>query len=137
MNDKPEPMDERTRDIVDVVVTTLTEKGYSFANEFGARQETCSGIIGILKDRDPIQKRFLGLIPYSIDQKALHIGTLYIDDSLRNMNPLEKWYLEVYGIDNINPLKEAISPISNSYGVNLEVNIEVKPRIETVSLQKF
>ena len=75
----------------------LREEGYKIAGHMGVKQKNSThNMVGILKEREPIQKSFLG-IKYNANQKAFLLGTLWINNEERNADEDSKWVLEVYG----------------------------------------
>ncbi len=101
----------------------LRQMGYEIANCIGLRKtEPEKDNIGILKSRD-IQKSFLG-IKYIKKYRALHIGTLWFDEPPRKTEENKKWYLDVYGRENISQLTKIVKNLSKPYKVKVQVGLK-------------
>ena len=108
------------------IATTLREKGYQIANCIGIRQAEPEPkhSVGILKPRRDIQKSFLG-IRWNKRQRALYLGTLWLDNKAKGAKNNENWILEVYGRENIKELSELVKELSEPRNVNFKVILDM------------
>ncbi len=114
------------------VTKTLRDRGYDIANSAGLRQsEPDKGAVGILKPREPIQKSFLGF-KWNNQQRALYIGTLWLENQARGAKLDENWVLEVYGRDYVPELTELAKELSEPHQTQVQIRLDTeKPRVET------
>ena len=116
-----------------VLAKSLRQIGYEIADPLGMRlSDPRYDVIGILKPREPLQKSFLK-IKYKEDQRALFIGTLWLNNLSRGVTENKKWILEVYGRDNVRELTDLVREFSEPCGVEVDVNLTQ----EHSALEKF
>ena len=117
------------------IARTLREKGYEIADGRGRRQtEPKHSVVGILKPRDPIQKSFLG-IKWNKGQKALYLGTLWLNSQLMGARSDENWVLEVYGRENVPELTKLVEELSEPSSTRVQVTLgREQPKVETYPL---
>ena len=116
------------------VAKILREKGYDIADPICIRkEEPDKDVVGILKPRNPIQKSFLG-IKWNKKQRALYIGTLWLENQPRGARFDENWVLEVYGRDQIPELTEVVGELSRKYQINVQTRLVAEePCVEKYS----
>lgn len=114
------------------VARKLRDKGYEIASCIGLkRTEPDHNVVGILKPRDHIQKSFLGL-KWDSKQRALHLGTLWLDNRAKGAKYHKNWVLEVYGRDNVPELTELVKELSETSGARVQIRLgSEQPRVET------
>ncbi len=114
------------------IARKLRQMGYEIADCIGMRQnEPDRDSVGILQLRDPVQKSFLG-IKYNKKQRALYLGTLWLDNPPRKAKEDEKWILDVYGKENISQLTDVVKKLSESYSIKFQVELKTEnPKLET------
>lgn len=106
------------------IARKLKDKGYQIADFAGIRvSEPQHDVLGILEPRDPIEKSFLGF-KRNKKQRALYIGTLWINNQERGAKSDENWVLEAYGRNNVPKLTELVRELSESKGVSVQVRLE-------------
>lgn len=110
------------------IASALKKSGYDIASANGEKINFVPQFeIGILEPAQP---------------KALHIGTIVLDDSYmgqdgldssRGALPNKKWVLDVYGRNKIGSLTKILGEIAKSCNVTLEVELQSEtPNIEQV-----
>jgi hypothetical protein len=113
----------------------LRKEGYEVAGHMGVKvpeqkQPPCN-MVGILKERDPIQKSFFG-IKYNKSRRAFHLGTIWINNEEKGAIEDEKWILEVCGEKYKSKLTELVEKIALPYNVQVETILSRKtPMRET------
>ncbi len=114
------------------VARALRDRGYEIASGTGLRRsEPSHNVVGILKPRDPVQKSFLGP-KWDSKQRALYLGTLWLDNRAKGAKHDENWVLEVYGRDNVPELTELVKGLSEPKKVSVQVRLDSEqPRVET------
>jgi hypothetical protein len=113
------------------VARTLRNRGYEIASCTGLRQtEPNHNVVGILKPRDSVRKSFLGL-KWDSKQRALYLGTLWLNNQTKGTKHDENWVLEVYGRDNVPELTELVKELSEPSGAHVQVRLDSEqPRVE-------
>jgi hypothetical protein len=103
------------------VAKRLEEEGYSIAGHMGIRREmpTCN-MIGILKDRKPVEKSLLGIIKWKKNQKALHLGTVWFNHIEKDADEYERWVFEANGIKEMSKLTNILEEVSLPYKVKIQ-----------------
>jgi len=119
------------------IAETLREKGYQIADTEGVRvlelDELSHYYLGILEPQEPIELRLLGL-NFPKKQKALYLGTLWVDNQSRGAIPDKNWVLDVYGRDNVPKLMELVKELSEPNNVCVQVGlVSEQPREENNS----
>ena len=106
------------------IAKELREEGYEIAGCMGVRQKTppCN-LIGILKEREPIQKDFYGILKWNKNQRALHLGTILLNCKKEKAEEGEKWVLEVYGREYLLELTEVVKRLSLPYKAKIQVKL--------------
>lgn len=103
------------------------EKGYAVAGHMGIRvpdkKTSPSNMLGILKEKEPLEKSILGFIKYHKPQRADHLGELWKDNN--------KFTLKIYGQDNYLETMELIKKYSPHEEINLEKFVYQDPKEET------
>jgi len=114
------------------VAKTLKDRGYDIASSTGLRQsEPDRDVVGILKPREPVQKSFLG-VRWNSQQRALYIGTLWLENQARGAKLNENWVLEVYGRAYVPELTELVKELSEPHQAQVQIRLNAeKPRVET------
>ena len=107
------------------VAKALREKGYEIANHRGVKivGEPLHDVLGILEPRDPIVKNFFGLRWLS-KQRALYLGTLWVDNNAYGAKPDERWVLEVYGRSSVQKLTELMREIPKPREVSILIRLK-------------
>ena len=102
------------------------EKGYDIAGHMGIRvpekKKHPSNMLGILKEKEPIEKVVLG-IKYNQSQKADLLGELWKED--------DKFTLKVYGQDNYLEVSRLIKKHLSPYKIKPEKVIYQDSREES------
>lgn len=103
----------------------LKEKGYDISGHATIRvkEKLPSNFIGILKDREPLQRNFFG-IKYNKTKRALHLGTLWTNNIEKGAYEDKNWVMEFYGKKDFQKLKKVIKDISSEYNVKVEFNLK-------------
>jgi hypothetical protein len=82
----------------------LREEGYEIAGHMGIKvpkeKQPPHNMVGILRKKEPIKKRFLGIIPYTEKQRHDYVGKLWTDNVEKGAIEDKKWILNIYGQDN-------------------------------------
>ena len=114
------------------IAKSLREKGYKIASREGIRRKKPTpDSVGILEEREPIKKNFLG-IPFKKKLRAYHIATLWIHNEPRKAIEDKTWILQVNGKENIEKLEKAIKELSIPYKVKVKVElVNENPKQET------
>lgn len=109
----------------------LRKKGYEIAGHMGVKQKkpTCN-MVGILKEREPIQKNFYG-IKYNQNQRALYVATLWINSEEKKAIEDKRWVLEVNDEKYKTKLTKLVEKLSLPYNVKIQVKLLNDPREET------
>ncbi|MFH1503170.1 MAG: hypothetical protein ABIE36_00750 [Candidatus Diapherotrites archaeon] len=116
------------------IAERLKERGYEIADRGGCRRKKpIPGLVGILKEREQIQKSFLG-IKWNKNQRALHIGNLLIHDESRGAIEDKKWVLLVYGEEYKPELTKIVKKISIPYQIEIIVKLDKEIPKEEISL---
>ena len=106
-----------------IIAEELRGEGYAIAGHLGVKQKFPSpGFVGILKERKPIQKNFYG-IKYNKSQRALHLGTIWMNNREKEATENKNWVLEVYGEKYLPRLTKIVEKISAPYNVKIEVKL--------------
>ncbi len=106
-----------------LVAKDLREKGYDIAGHGKIRVKSPnSNFIGILEDREPLRKRFLG-ISYTAPPKATHLGTLWTNNSKKGANEEHNWVLEVNGRKYLSKMAKLGNFISDKYNISLKIRL--------------
>jgi len=106
------------------IADTLLSIGYQIANCCGMKiSKPAHDVLGILEPRSPIKKKFL-CFRGEEKQRALYIGTLWLDNNAREAKPDRNWVLEVYGRDNIPKLIQLVKKLSEPRKVNVQIRLE-------------
>jgi hypothetical protein len=110
----------------------LRQEGYDIAGRSKVRQKNPDpNMINILEDRNPVQGSFLG-IKYNKMQRALHIGTIWLNDKENGAIEDKKWVLKVNGSKYKSKLTEVVQKLAAPYNVEVEVTLsDNKPGRET------
>ena len=112
------------------VAEKLRKIGYDIAGHAGIRKEKpLSSFIGILKDRNPLNKSILG-IKYTKKQRAIHLGTLWFNNEKKNANEHKNWVLDVYGRKHLSKMTKLVNSLSQPYNVEVKVNLKSEYPIE-------
>jgi hypothetical protein len=105
------------------VAEKLKKEGYSIAGHLRVRRETPTcNMIGILKDREPIQKNFLGF-KYTKKQRAFHLGTVWFNRIDKNADEYKEWVFEAHGKKEMEKLTKLLEEISFTYNVRVKTNL--------------
>ncbi len=114
------------------IIRALKERGYIFADHDGVRcPKTLYGSVGVLKPREPVSDSFLG-IKYTRRRRALHIGTIYYDNSCRGAKEDTNWVVSVYGREFVREMTGLTEEVLKSHPVKADIRLEHEsPRIET------
>ena len=114
------------------IAKELRKRGYEIADSIGVRiTEPEEEVIGILKDREPIKKSFLG-IKWEKAQPALYVGKLWLNHPKIRARENKSWVLEVYGREYVPEMMNLIEELSSPYGVRVDVKLgSENPREET------
>ncbi len=114
------------------VSNILKEKGYNVAGHAGIRKKVpLSNFLGILKEREPLEKSLFG-IKYIKNRRAMHLATIWFNDSKRKANESSNWLVEVYGKEYLSEVSKLIKPLSKQYCVKVKINLKTElPREET------
>ena len=119
------------------IAEVLKQRGYLIASntDFGIRGDKLDyGSLGILEPRAPIKKNFLGF-RWNKKQRALFVGVLNAGDiSEGRLKIYPKWFLEVYGRNNLQKLIELAREFPNPSNVKIEVRLgKEEPKEESYS----
>jgi hypothetical protein len=118
---------------IDDLAEGLREEGYVPAGRLGIAnpKQLDPNMVGILKDRDPVQGSFLG-IKYNKMQKALHLGTILINSKEEGAIEDKKWILKINKSKYTSKLTEVVQKLAAPYNVEVEVKLsDNKPGRET------
>ncbi|MCX6750210.1 MAG: hypothetical protein NTZ83_02030 [Candidatus Pacearchaeota archaeon] len=109
------------------IARALKGRGYVAAGYFGIRNKPATNLVGVLKERKPIQKTRFGF-KLNKTQRAHYIGDILLNSSGEE----EQWLLKGYGKKYFPKLTEILEEISESYGAKLQVRLDRKtPKQET------
>jgi len=114
------------------VAKILRERGYYIACSTGVRKsEPNYNVVGILKPREPAQRSFLGF-KWNSQQRAVYIGTLWLENQSRGAKLDKNWVLEVYGRDYVPELTELVKELSELHQIQVQIRLDSeKPYTET------
>ena len=137
-NNTPKTLDERIsyydyhESLTYAIAKTIRDKGYEIADSTGRKiSEPPQDALGILEPREPIEKSFFGFFKRKEKQKALHTGTLWVDNYVRGAKHDKNWVLEVYGRNNVQKLIELVKEFSEPKKVSVQVSLDSEhPKVE-------
>ncbi|MDO8459518.1 MAG: hypothetical protein Q7S74_00245 [Nanoarchaeota archaeon] len=106
------------------IVKQIKEEGYLPASINGAKLDESdspshSGV-GILKSRPPIKQGLLGFLGIETRQRALHLGTIWLENDRLGAKSDSNWKLEAYGRESFSELKEFMGDMSSKYNVKID-----------------
>lgn len=79
--------------------------------------------IGILKEDPNVKPKYLlGIFKRKIRREL--IGNIWFGEPKGSSQKGKKWLFEVYGTDNIDPLKQLAGDLADALGVKIEVVLE-------------
>jgi hypothetical protein len=103
-------------DIHQIAEGIKKEKGYDIAGHMGIRisqgKLTPYNMLGILKEKKPLEKSILGIFKYTKPQRADLLGELWNED--------EKFILKIYGQDNYLEVSKLIKKHLSPYRIKPE-----------------
>lgn len=108
----------------------IREQGFDIAGHGKIRVKyPLSSFIGILEDKEPIRKSFLGL-HYSKNSKAEYIGTLWFNNSKKGANEYSNWVLNVNGRKNLSKMAKLGNMLSKEYKIPVKLNLGTEYAVE-------
>jgi hypothetical protein len=123
------------------ITDKLREEGYEISGHSRVKikypKYSSSSFMGILKDKEPIQKNLLGILKWKKKQRAYHIGTLWLNHEGKKAKEDKKWVLEVYGKKYSSGLLKIVKELSEFYEVKLEINLASDTPREEVYLHEI
>lgn len=106
----------------------LGEKRYIPSDEEGSRERGKNFAVGILKEREPLKYRVLGLFNVAQRRRALFLGCLQFNEKIlktkRSAIPNKRWVLDVYGTDNVQKLTRLVKEFRGKSKIELVVSLE-------------
>ncbi|GEM_PF-1439482 len=108
----------------------IKQEGFDIAGHGKVRiKYPLSSFIGILEDKEPIKKRFLG-ISYIKTPKAEYMGTLWFNNSKKGANEYSTWVLNVNGRKNLSKMAKLGNMLSKEYKLPIKVNVGTEYPVE-------
>ncbi len=122
INDKITYIESPVYEIAEIA----TKNGYLIANANGVRvEEPDPHVVGILKPRDSVPRKFLPFLYHK--EKALHLGTLWVNSESKGASPDEKWVLHAYGRDSVEELtsftEKLIGELSEPGDIHIDIHL--------------
>lgn len=112
------------------VSNKIKQEGFDIAGHGKVRiKSPLSSFIGILEDKEPIKKTFLG-IHYNKTPKAEYLGTLWFNNSKKGANEYTTWILNVNGRKNLSKMAKIGNMLSKEYNIPIKVNVGTEYPVE-------
>lgn len=111
------------------VAERFREEGYDVAGHMRVRVSNIKNLpknmIGVLKDREPVQASFLGLksiFGYQLTRqpRAFHYGRIWFDDEDKGAIEGKNWFFEANGTKEMFKIKRILEDIASPYGIKVQ-----------------
>jgi hypothetical protein len=108
------------------VAERLREEGYDIAGHMRVRRKNPSpNMIGVLKDRAPVQASFLGIeniFGYKLTRqpRAFHYGRIWFDDEDKGAIKGKNWVYEANGTKEMFKINKILEDVASPHGITVQ-----------------